>query len=136
MKKRIIVTVAALLLAITVTGFVFAGSKIELETELIFTGATSDTVVLSITNWSRKDITVSADGFYIDEVGSAGSWECVLQEPVTLGPRQARYLEFEIEKAASHGDNSILVFFFRHEGDWYLAKTGKLLGLEYYRQHN
>jgi hypothetical protein len=47
-----------------------------------------------------------------------------------------RYIEFEIEWPVSHGDNSILAFFFEHDGKWYLAKTGQALGFEYFAQHN
>lgn len=136
MKKRLILIMAVLLIAATVTGFVFAESRIDMDAELIFTGATSDTVVLNVTNWGRRDITIAQDGFYIDETGSAGSWECVADEEVTLGHRQARYIEFEIEQAVTHGDNSILAFFFQHEGKWYLAKVGPALGFEYFDQHN
>jgi len=136
MKKKVLLVLAAVIVATAVTGFVYAGSRIELDTELIFTGATDDRVVLSITNWGRKAVTISEDAFYIDEIGSAGSWRCTAKEPVTLGPRQARYIEFDIEWAVSHGDNSILAFFFEHEGKWYLAKTGPDLGFEYFEHHN
>lgn len=136
MRKKVLLALAAAIVATAVTGFVYAESRIELEAELIFTGATDDRVILSITNWGRRDITISEDAFYIDEVGSPGSWECMAEEPITLGPRQARYIEFQIERAVAHGDNSILAFFFQHEGDWYLAKTGVALGFEYFDQHN
>ena len=135
MKKKVLMALAAVIVATAVTGFVYAESRIDLDTELIFTGATDDRVILSITNWGRRNITISEDAFYIDEVGSAGSWQCNTEENVVLGPRQARYIEFEIERAVTHGDNSILVFFFEHEGRWYLAKTGPELGLEYFGQH-
>ena len=136
MKKKVLLAFAAVLVATAVTGFVYAESRVDIDAELIFTGATTDRVILSITNWGRRDITISEDAFYIDEVGSAGSWQCLADEAVTLGPRQARYIEFEIEQAVTHGDNSILAFFFEHEGKWYLAKTGPLLGFEYFDQHN
>lgn len=136
MKKKILMVLTAVIIATAVTGFVYAESRIELDTELIFTGATDDRVILSITNWGRKDVTISKEAFYIDEVGSAGSWQCMADEVVTLGPRQARYIEFEIERAVSHGDNSILAFFFEHQGKWYLAKTGPALGFEFFEQHN
>lgn len=136
MRKKVLLAVVAVLVATAVTGFVYAESRIEIDAELIFTGATDDRVILSITNWGRKAITISEDAFYIDEVGSPGSWECAAEEPVTLGPRQARYIEFEIERAVAHGDNSILAFFFEHNGDWYLAKTGPALGFECFEQHN
>ncbi len=136
MRKKVLLALTAVIVATAVTGFVYAESRIEIDAELIFTGATDDRVVLSITNWGRKAITISEDAFYIDEVGSPGSWECAAEEPVTLGPRQARYIEFEIERAVAHGDNSILAFFFEHNGDWYLAKTGPALGFEYFEQHN
>ena len=136
MRKRLIFTVIAVLIAGAVTGVVFAESRIEMDAELIFTGATDDRVILNITNWGRKDITIAQEGFYIDETGSAGSWSCKSEEEVTLGNRQCRYIEFEIERAVSHGDNSVLVFFFEHEGTWYLAKTGVNSGLEYYGEHN
>ena len=136
MKKKIIMVLAVLIVATAVTGFVYAESRIDLDTDLIFTGATDDRVILSVTNWGRKAVTISEDAFYIDEVGSPGSWKCSAEEPVTLGPRQMRYIEFEIEWPVSHGDNSILSFFFEHEGEWYLAKTGPALGFEYFEQHN
>lgn len=136
MKKKILLITVVVLVATAITGFVYAESKIDLDAKLIFTGATDDRVILNITNWGRRDITISEDAFYIDEVGSAGSWQCLAEEPVTLGPRQSRYIEFEIERAVTHGDNSILAFFFRHEGDWYLAKTGVNLGFEYFEHHN
>ena len=136
MKKKILMVLAAVIVATAVTGFVYAESRIDLDTELIFTGATDDRVILSITNWGRKDVTIAEDAFYMDEVGSAGSWQCKAEEEIILGPRQARYIEFEIEKAVTHGDNSVLAFFFEHQGKWYLAKTGPALGFEYFDQHN
>ena len=136
MKKKVLLALTAVIVATAVTGFVYAESRIELDAELIFTGATDDRVIMSVTNWGRKPVAISEEAFYIDEVGSAGSWQCTADEEITLGPRQARYIEFEIERAVSHGDNSILVFFFQHEGDWYLAKTGPALGFEYFEQHN
>ena len=136
MRKKLLLVIAAVIAAAAITGFVYAESRIDLEAELIFTGATADRVLLDITTWGRKEVTISEDAFYIDEVGSAGSWKCTLAEPVTLEHGQSKYVEFQIEKAVTHGDNSILVFFFRHEGDWYLAKTGVNLGFEYFSQHN
>lgn len=136
MRKRILLTVAAVLVATAVTGFVYAESRLDLEAELIFTGATDDRVALKITNWSRKKVTIAEEGFYIDEVGSAGSWNCRTEEAVTLGPWQSRQLDFDIEKSVTHGSNSILVFFFEHDGTSYLAKCGENLGLEYFNQHN
>ncbi len=136
MRKKILLIAAAVLAATAITGFVYAESRIDLEAELIFTGATDDRIILNVTNWGRKKVTISEDAFYIDEVGSAGSWQCLANEPVTLGPRQSRYIEFQIERAVTHGDNSILAFFFRHDGEWYLAKTGVNLGFEYFNQHN
>lgn len=136
MRKKVLLAVVAVLVATAVTGFVYAESRIEIDAELIFTGATDDRVILNITNWGRKAITISEDAYYIDEVGSPGSWKCIADEPVTLGPKQARYINFEIEWPVSHGDNSILAFFFEHEGRWYLAKTGPELGFEYFEQHN
>jgi len=123
------------IVATAVTGFVYAESRISLEAELVFTGATDDRVILSITNRGKKKVILSEDAFYIDEVGSPGSWTCKSEDEVVLGPHQARYIEFDIERAVAHGDNSVLVFFFRHNDKWYLAKTGPKLELEYYDQH-
>ena len=136
MKKKFVPVIAALVLAVTVTGFVFAESKVDLETELIFTGATSDRVLLDITNNGSRSITVAQSGFYIDEIGSAGSWECCTRGSKVVEPGQSESIEFEIEKAVTHGDNSVLVFFFGTDSRWYLAKTGVNLGFEFFAQHN
>lgn len=136
MKKKVLLALAAVIVATVVTGFVYADAKINLEAELIFTGATDDRVILNITNWGRKTVTIAEDAYYIDEIGSPGSWQCLTTEAVEIGPRQTKYIEFEIEKAVTHGDKSILVFFFEHEGYWYLAKTGVDLGFEYFQHHN
>lgn len=136
MGKRVLLMLAVVIVATAVTSFVYADSRIDVDANLIFTGATDDRVILSITNWSRRPITLAENAFYIDEVGSPGSWNCAAEESVTLGPRQARYITFEIEWPVSHGDNSILAFYFEHEGQWYLAKTGPALGFEFFEQCN
>lgn len=136
MKKRIIGLLTAALVMTALTAYVFAGSKIDLEAELIFDSATSDHVIMNITNRGKGTVYISKDAYYIDEIGSPGSWSCAAAEDVTLGPNQSKYIDFYITEAVTHGDNSILAFFFKHSEHWYLAKTGKKLGFEYFSQHN
>lgn len=136
MKKKILGIAAGCFLMMAVTAYVFAGSKIDLETELIFDSATSDHVVMKITNRGKGNVYISNDAYYMDEIGTAGSWSCASKEEVAIMPGETEHIDFYITEAVSHGDNSILAFFFKQGDTWYLAKTGVKLGFEYFSQHN
>jgi len=136
MKKRIIGVLAVMLLTTAVTAYVFAGTRLLLEAELVFESATSNHVILNITNKSRQEIYISRDAYYIDEIGSPGSWNCTAEDDIRLGPGQQKLIDYKITEAVTHGDNSILSIFVKYENQWYLTKVGPALGLESYSQHN
>lgn len=136
MRKKLIWMVAICFVMTAVTAYVFAGSKIDLQTELIFDSATSDHVVLSITNRGKGNVYISKDAYYMDEIGTAGSWACTAKDDITIEPGQTEKIDFYITEAVTHGDHSVLAFFFKHSEKWYLAKTGVELGFEYFSQHN
>lgn len=136
MKKRIIILTVIVLAIGAISGFVFANSRIDFDAELHFDSATDDTVVLSITNRGSSDLTVSEQAYYMDELGSAGSWECIADEDTVIGPGQCKYIHYYLPEAVAHGDNSIMAFYFKHNDYWYLAKTGVNYGLEIFTEHD
>lgn len=136
MKKRVLVVALLLLITGVVSGVVFANSRIDFETELLFFSATDDKLVLNVTNRGRSDIVISKDAHYMDELGTAGSLKCTAEEDVVVGPGQTKYIRYYLPEAVAHGDHSVLAFFFKHDDYWYLAKTGVEYGLEIYMDHD
>lgn len=136
MKKKIILLAVLVIVMGIVSGMVFANTRIDFETELLFDSATDDTLVLNITNRGRSDLTVSRNAHYMDELGSAGSWECTAAEDVVVSPGQSKYIHFYLPEAVAHGDHSVLAFYFLHDDYWYLAKTGVEYGLEIFTDHD
>ncbi len=136
MKKKIILLAVLVIVTGVISGVVFANSRIDFEAELIFDSATDDKVVLCVTNRGRHDLTVSRNAHYMDELRSAGSWECTAEEDVVIGPGQSKYIHYYLPEAVAHGDHSVMAFYFLHDDYWYLAKTGVEYGLEIYMDHD
>ena len=136
MKKKVILLTVLVIVMGVVSGVVFANSRIDFETELLFDSATDNTIVLNITNRGRSEFTVSKNAHYTDELGSAGGWECTAAEDVVVGPGQSKYIHYYLPEAVAHGDHSVLAFYFLHDDYWYLAKTGVEYGQEIHMNHD
>ena len=156
MKKKAAGILFALAALIVATGLGFADTKGSPETEMTaveaaateqtevnfsaeleFEAAMDDHVVLKITNHGNRNMRIYSQAHYIDQVGSADSWDCSGgDEDIIAGPKQTEYISFYMKKAVAHGDNSILAFFFQYNGHWYLGKVGENNGIEYFQQHN
>lgn len=95
----------------------------------------STDVILSLTNRGKEQIAIADEGHYIDNIGSPDSWACST-EKTTIEPGETKTVSYKIEVPADHGNNSILVFYFQHQGRWYLGKSGINNGTEYYLAHN
>lgn len=136
MKKKIIILAAVVVLAGVITGVVFANSRMSFDAELLFDSATDDTLVLNVTNRGGGDLTISKNAHYIDELGSAGSWDCTADEDVVVGPGQSKYIHYYLPEAVAHGDHSVMAFYFMHDDYWYLCKVGVEYGMEIYADHD
>ncbi|MCB6994527.1 hypothetical protein LI177_13655 [bacterium 210820-DFI.6.37] len=112
-------------------------SDVNFTASLEFDAAMDDHVVLKITNYGARNMRIFSQAHYMDQIGSAGSWDCSAgEEDIIAGPKQTEYISFHMKKAVAHGDNSILAFFFQYDGHWYLGKVGENNGIEYFQQHD
>lgn len=136
MRKKIVLIVVLVLALGIVSGVVFANSRVNFDAELLFSSATDDEVVLNVTNRGRQDLVISKTASYMDELGTAGSWEASAAEDTVVKPGQSKYIRFRIEEAVAHGDHSVLAFYFLHDDYWYLCKTGVEYGTEIYKNHD
>lgn len=135
MKKKILILTAAVVIIGAVSGYAFAGSRARVEANLVFHSATDDRVVLEIKNKGMGAMKIHEEGYYIDHTGSAGSWNCSCGNTTTVAPGQRKYVEFKISQPVTHGDKSVLCFFFKYEGFWYLCKVGEEYGTQIYKNH-
>lgn len=136
MRKKIIILAAVVIVAVVISGVVFANSRIAFDAELLFDSATDDTFVLNVTNRGSGDLTISKNAHYMDELGSAGSWECTAEDDVVIEPGQSKYIHFYLPEAVAHGDHSVMAFYFLHDDYWYLCKVGVEYGMEIYTDHD
>ena len=136
MRKKIVLIVVLVLALGIVSGVVFANSRVNFDVELLFSSATDDEVVLNVTNRGRQDLVISKTASYMDELGTAGSWEASASEDTVVKPGQSKYIRFRIEEAVAHGNHSVLAFYFLHDDYWYLCKTGVEYGTEIYKNHD
>lgn len=153
MKRKLAGIFFALLSLLVASSLVFADSsgrpvdprtlvssppaaEVNFTAKLIFDSDMDDHVRLQISNHGKERLVIAPQAYYIDQIGSAGSHDCTAGSQAFVGAGTSRYVEFKIGQAAAHGPNSILAFFFRYEGDWYLAKVGENNGVEYFLQHN
>ncbi len=104
--------------------------------ELQFDSAKDDHVTLKISNRGEQELRIGTEAHYMDQVGSAGSWDCTAQQETVVSPGNAASATFTMEQAASHGENSILAFYLRYDGTWYLAKAGERNGVECFVRHD
>lgn len=110
--------------------------EVSFTAELQFDAATDDHVKLRLTNHGEANMRIAAEAQYLDELGTAGSWDCHTQSDVSVKPGQTATVEFYISRAVAYGDNSILAFFFQYNGRWYLGQAGTNNGVEFFQQHN
>lgn len=136
MKKKIILLAVLIIVMGVVSGVVFANSRIDFDAELLFDSATDDTVVLNVTNRGRQDLVISKTAHYMDELGSAGSWDCNAAEDTVVSPGQSKYIHYHLPEAVAHGDHSVMAFYFLHDDYWYLCKVGVEYGMEIYKNHD
>lgn len=136
MRKKIVLIVVIVLALGVVSGVVFANSRVNFEAELLFSSATDNSVVLNVTNRGRHDLVISKMASYMDELGTAGSWDASAAEDTVVKPGQSKYIRFSLAEAVAHGDHSVLAFYFLHDDYWYLCKTGVEYGTEIYKDHD
>ena len=136
MKKKIILLVVLVIVMGVVSGVVYANSRINFEAELLFSSATDDTLVLNVTNRGRQDLVISRTAYYMDELGSAGSWDCTAEEDTVVSPGQSKYIHYYLPEAVAHGDHSVMSFFFLHDDYWYMCKVGEEYGMEIHKNHD
>jgi len=129
-KKKIILIAALIMSMGIVSGVVFANSRVNFDAELLFSSATDDSVVLNITNNGRQDLIISRKASYMDELGTAGPLECIAAEDTVVRPGEMEYIHYELPEAVTHGDNSVMSFYFLHDEYWYMCKTGAVYGTE------
>ena len=72
----------------------------------------------------------------MDQLGSAGSWDCVARQETAVEPGETVDMEFNMDQAVTHGENSILAFYIQYQGQWYLAKVGEQNGTECFLGHD
>lgn len=149
MKKRIAGMVCMMLTLIVASSLVFADTQkqgvqknsglsgeVSFTAELQFDAATDEHVKLLLTNYGEQNMHIAKEAQYMDELGTAGSWDCHTKSDASVKPGQTATVEFYISRAVAHGDNSILAFFFQYDGRWYLGKAGTNNGVEFFQQHN
>ena len=136
MRKKIVLIVVLVLALGVVSGVVFANSRVKFDAELLFSSATDDKVVLNVTNRGRQDLVISKTASYMDELGTAGSWDAAAEDDTVVRPGQSKYIRFHLEEAVAHGDHSVLAFYFLHDDYWFLCKTGVDYGTEIYKNHD
>ncbi|MBP3384417.1 MAG: hypothetical protein J6M22_03025 [Firmicutes bacterium] len=136
MRKKIVLIVVLVLALGVVSGVVFANSRVNFDAELLFSSATDDKVVLNVTNRGRQDLVISKTASYMDELGTAGSWDAAAEDDTVVRPGQSKYIRFHLEEAVAHGDHSVLAFYFLHDDYWFLCKTGVDYGTEIYKNHD
>lgn len=111
--------------------------EVNFTAALEFDAAVDNHVALKITNYGCRNMRIFSQAHYMDQIGSAGSWDCSAgEEDVIVGPGQTEHIDFQITDAVTHGDASILAFFFQYDGHWYLGKVGESSGIEYFQQHD
>lgn len=103
---------------------------------LEFDAAMDDHVTLQLTNYGNKSLQIAPAAHYMDELGTAGSLDCRADGYCYAEPGQTVSVSFYMDRAAAHGDNSILAFFFQYDDYWYLGKVGEKNGTETFRQHD
>lgn len=109
---------------------------VSFTAQLQFSSAMDDHVILELTNQGSKEMRIAAQGHYMDQIGSAGSWDCGAQRETIAGPGETVYVDFYTAQAVAHGENSILAFYIQYENQWFLAKVGELNGVECFSQHD
>ncbi len=147
MKRSVAGILFVLVMALVASGLAFADTdqnsspvdaagEVNFTAELQFDSAMDNHVELELTNHGNKDFQIFSQAHYMDQLGSAGSWNCDAGKDITVKPGEKAHVEFSIEKTVAHGEQSILAFFFQYDGNWYLGKVGEKNGIEYFLQHN
>lgn len=111
-------------------------AAVSFRAKLQFDSAMDDHVTLVLKNDGQKELRIGTQAHYMDQIGSAGSWDCTAQQEAIVQPGNTVHMKFTMDQAAAHGENSILAFYFQYEGAWYLAKVGERNGVEYFARHN
>ncbi|MCI9595827.1 MAG: hypothetical protein HFE75_00735 [Firmicutes bacterium] len=109
---------------------------VKFAAELQFNSAMDDHVVLRLTNLESEKICVAEQAHYMDQLGSAGSWDCMARQETAVEPGETVDMEFNMDQAVTHGENSILAFYIQYQGQWYLAKVGEQNGTECFLGHD
>lgn len=109
---------------------------VNFTAELQFNSATDDHVMLRLTNLGEERLNIAPQAHYMDQLGSAGSWDCAAERETAAGPGETIYVDFYMDQAVAHGENSILAFYIQYQGQWYLAKVGERNGIECFLRHD
>lgn len=147
MRRKAAGIVLILVTAVMVSGLAFADTsqgrklpdaagEVNFTAELSFDGAMDDYVELDLANYGQQPMKVMPEAHYMDHLGTAGSWDCKAEAPAVIGAGRSKRIGFLLPQAVSHGENSILAFFFQYNGSWYLGKVGETNGVEYFLEHN
>ena len=149
MKRKIAGILFALLTLTVASSLVFAAAsgqkgglrppadaEVNFTAKLHYDSDMDNHVELELKNHGSSEMVISQQAHYIDEIGSAGSWDCCANKDVSIGPQQSERINFQTASAVTHGKNSILCFFFQYGGKWYLGKVGENNGVEFFLQHN
>lgn len=150
MRKTIAGVLFALFAILIATGLTFANTgvgkwamqkaagppEVNFTASLDFTDAMNDHVQLKLTNYGSETMEIARQAYYMDQIGSAGSWDCCAGENTKVKPGQTKWISFQITDVVAHGELSVLAFYFHYAGRWYLGKVGEANGIEYFAQHN
>lgn len=109
---------------------------VSFSAHLEFDAAMDDHVTLQLINYGSESLEIAPAAHYMDELGTAGSLDCRAGGTCLAEPGQTVSVSFYMDRAAAHGDNSILAFFFQYGDYWYLGKVGDKNGAEIFRQHD
>lgn len=118
------------------SGGAFESETVKFAAELQFNSAMDDHVALRLVNLGAETMSIAAQAHYMDQVGSAGSWDCMARQESAVGSGESIDMDFYMDQAVTHGENSILAFYIQYQGQWYLAKVGERNGTECFSRHN
>lgn len=113
-----------------------SSESINFTAKLVFQSAVDDHVILQLTNQETAELHIASQAYYMDQLGSAGSWDCAAQQETVVKAGETVYVDFYTAQAVAHGENSILAFYLQYEDQWFLAKVGERNGVECFLRHN
>lgn len=113
-----------------------SSESINFTAKLVFQSAVDDHVILELTNQENAELHIASQAYYMDQLGSEGSWDCAARQETIVKAGDTVYVDFYTAQAVTHGENSILAFYLQYEDQWFLAKVGERNGVECFLRHN